>query len=46
MSDILALTVEIPDWLFSGQYWNGFFTCLMVGIVVFAYGLAKFNPFD
>jgi hypothetical protein len=45
MNTLLALTIEIPDWLFSGQYWGGFFTCAVLAFALFIYALSNFNPF-
>jgi hypothetical protein len=45
MSNLLALTIEIPDWLFSGQYWGGFFTCAALVGALLLYAAANFNPF-
>jgi hypothetical protein len=45
MSNLLALAIEIPDWLFSGQYWGGFFTCAALGVAVLLYAMSNFNPF-
>lgn len=45
MNTLLALTLEIPDWLFSGQYWGGFFTAVGLGLALIVYALSNFNPF-
>ena len=43
MNTLLALTIEIPDWLFSGQYWGGFFTAFGIGVALILYAASKFN---
>jgi hypothetical protein len=45
MNTLLALTIEIPDWLFSGPYWGGFFTGIALGVVLLMYVVSHFNPF-
>lgn len=37
MNTLLALTIEIPDWLFNGEFWSGFFTAvvLVIGFVLY-----------
>lgn len=45
MNTLLALTIEIPDWLFSGQYWGGFFTAVGIGVALILFAMADFNPF-
>jgi hypothetical protein len=45
MNTLLALTIEIPDWLFSGQYWGGFFTCVALMFALLLYAASNFNPF-
>lgn len=45
MNTLLALTLEIPNWLFSGQYWGGFFTAVGIGVALVLYAASKFNPF-
>lgn len=45
MNTLLALTIEIPDWLFSGQYWGGFFTAVGIAFALLLYAAANFNPF-
>ncbi len=41
MSNLLALTIELPDWLFSGQYWGGFFTCAALVFAFLRYVASK-----
>ena len=43
MNTLLALTIEIPDWLFSGQYWGGFFTAFGIEVALILYAASKFN---
>lgn len=45
MNTLLALTIEIPDWLFYGRFWGGFFTAVGLGIAFLIYALLNFNPF-
>jgi hypothetical protein len=45
MSNLLALAIEIPDWLFCGPYWCGFFTATALGVALFLYAMSNFNPF-
>jgi hypothetical protein len=45
MNTLLALTLEIPDWLFSGQYWGGFFTAVGLAFVFLLFIAANFKPF-
>ena len=42
MNALLAFTVEIPDLLFDGRFWGGFFTAFFIMLV---YSLLNFNPF-
>ena len=43
MNTLLALTIELPDWLFSGQYWGGFFTAVGIGVALILYAAANSN---
>jgi hypothetical protein len=45
MNTLLALTIEIPDWLFSGPFWGGFFTCAGLVAALLLYAASNFNPF-
>jgi hypothetical protein len=45
MNTLLALTVTIPDWLFSAQYWGGFFTAVIIAFAFLLYIAANFKPF-
>jgi hypothetical protein len=44
MNTLLALTIEIPDWLFCGPFWGGFFSCAALVFVFLRYAAANFNP--
>ena len=33
MNTLLALTIEIPDWLLDGRFWFGFCSATVLGIV-------------
>jgi hypothetical protein len=44
MHTLLALTITIPDWLFSGPFWGGFFTCAALVFVFLLYEVSDFNP--
>lgn len=49
MNTLLALTIEIPDWLFDGRFWFGFCsaTGLWIAFLLYVRSLFKnFNPFD
>jgi len=48
MNTLLALTIEIPDWLFDGRFWlvfpaTGLGIALGIALVLFA--IENFNPF-
>jgi hypothetical protein len=45
MNTLLALTIELPDWLFSGPFWGGFFTCAALVVAFLLYAMSNFNPF-
>ena len=45
MNTLLALTVTIPDWLFCGPFWGGFFTAAIIGFAFLLYIASNFNPF-
>lgn len=45
MNTLLALTIELPDWLFCGPFWGGFFTCAALVFAFLLYVAANFNPF-
>ena len=45
MNTLFALTLELPDWLFSAPYWGGFFTAVGLGFVALLYIAANFKPF-
>jgi hypothetical protein len=45
MSTLLALTIEIPDWLFDGRFWFGFCSAAGFGIALLLYAMSKFRPF-
>ena len=45
MNALLALTIELPDWLFDGRFWDGFFTAVGIGVALVLYAAANFNPF-
>ena len=45
MNTLLALTINIPDWLFCGPFWAGFFTAIGLGIAFLMYALSNFRPF-
>jgi hypothetical protein len=46
---MLALTIDIPDWLMDGAFWCGYFSgVLSVVVIVFillVYWARNFNPF-
>lgn len=44
MNALLALTIELPDWLFDGRFWGGFFTAAILAVVLFLYAMSNFNP--
>jgi hypothetical protein len=46
MNNVLALSIEIPDWLFHGPFWLGFCIATVIWILVFLYIVSHFNPFD
>lgn len=46
MNNVLALTVEIPDWFFNGPFWLGFCIATSIWILGFIYTVSNFNPFD
>ncbi len=46
MITLLAVTIEIPDWLFCGPFWAGFFTASVIIIALLRYALSSFNPFN
>lgn len=39
MNALLALTIEIPDWLFDGRFWGGFFTAFFIMLGLIGWGL-------
>jgi len=45
MNALLALVIEIPDWLFDGQFWSGFFTSIGLCFLILLYITSNFNPF-
>lgn len=45
MNTLLALTITLPDWLFCGPFWCGFFTAIALGAAFLAYALSDFKPF-
>jgi hypothetical protein len=45
MNTLLALTLELPDWLFDGGFWSGFFTAIGLCFLMLLYAMANFNPF-
>lgn len=45
MNTLLALTIEIPDWLFNGEFWSGFLTAIGIVSALMLCALSKFNPF-
>ncbi len=45
MNTLLALAIEIPDWLFCGPYWGGFFTATVLGVALFLHVMSNFDPF-
>jgi hypothetical protein len=45
MNTLLALTLELPDWLFSGPFWGGFFTCAVIAFLFSLYAASNFKPF-
>lgn len=45
MNTLLALTLEVPDWLFSGQYWGGFFTAVVLAFIFICIVASNFKPF-
>jgi hypothetical protein len=45
MNTLLALTLELPDWLFDGGFWSGFFTAVGIGVALILFAAANFNPF-
>jgi hypothetical protein len=45
MNTLLALTITLPDWLFCGPFWGGFFTAIGLGVALLLFALANFNPF-
>ena len=45
MNALLALTIELPDWLFDGRFWGGFFTAVGIAFALLLYAAANFNPF-
>lgn len=45
MNTLLAVTIEIPDWLFCGPFWGGFFTALGIAFAFLIYASRNFNPF-
>jgi hypothetical protein len=45
MNTLLALTITLPDWLFSAQYWGGFFTYAALVVALLLYAASNFNPF-
>lgn len=45
MNTLLALTIELPDWLFDGGFWGGFFTAIGFCFLLLLYAMAHFNPF-
>jgi hypothetical protein len=46
---MLALTIDIPDWLLDGSFWGGYFSgAFSVCVIVFlllVYWARNFNPF-
>jgi hypothetical protein len=46
MNTLLALTIEIPDWLFNGGFWFGFCSATGIGIALLFFAMTTFNPFD
>jgi hypothetical protein len=46
---MLALTLEIPDWLLNGTFWCGYFSGVFsAAVIVFLallYWARNFNPF-
>jgi hypothetical protein len=46
---MLALTIEIPDWLLNGDFWFGYFcgifTLGVIGTIALAYLNNNFDPF-
>ena len=45
MINLLALTITLPDWLFCGPFWGGFFTAVGLGVILLLYAASNFNPF-
>jgi hypothetical protein len=46
MNTLLALTIELPDWLFDGRFWSGFFTAAIgLCFLLLLFAVANFNPF-
>ena len=44
---MLALTIEIPDWLLNGDFWLGYFCGIFTVGVIGAIALSNnFKPFD
>jgi len=49
MNTLLALTIDIPDWLFCGPFWLGFCSATGLGITFLLYAMSafkNFNPFN
>jgi hypothetical protein len=46
MNTLLAFTIEIPDWLFCGPFWGGFFTATGLGVALLLFAMVNFNPFE
>jgi len=44
MSNLLALTIEIPDWLFDGRFWL-VAPAAGLGIALVLFAIENFNPF-
>lgn len=42
MNTLLALTIEIPDWLFCGPFWAGFFTAPVIIIALLIFIMSNF----
>lgn len=39
------MQITIPDWIFSGPYWAGFGTAVVLFIVLVVWLAGNFNPF-
>jgi hypothetical protein len=41
----LTLTITLPDWLFCGPFWGGFFTAIGLIVALLLYAMSNFKPF-